>query len=324
MIKIKHILKKTKHIPLPIVPCMLGACTLSTIYSGLGFPFIRHLTIFFATIVVLAYLIKIILHPTVMKDEYKAPVTSSLYPGICMVSMVIGSYIYTYNNFIGKGIWTIAIGFHILHIFIFTYLHFIKSRDINTFLPTWFVTYNGIMVSSVVGVGMNADKFLTFIVYYGIFIYFIILPIMIWRLIKFEIKDTMQHGTAILLGPCSLCIVSYINIIKEPNPILVWILYICVLLSLGYILIRLPKFFSYAFTPAFAGLTFPMAIGTVATQKMLVFLNETGGNEIIIKIIKQLEGIQIYLTTAIISFVLFNFIRLFRMHFEEEKAVKNL
>ncbi|WP_250278555.1 TDT family transporter [[Clostridium] colinum] len=317
MIKIRRIIDKTKHIPLPVVPCMLGACTLSNVYNGLGFSFIRHLTVFFAILVVLSYITKIIMHPTVIKEEYKNPVTCSLYPGICMVSMVIGSYFYDYSTFLGKTIWIIAIVFHSIHIFLFTYLHFIKSRDINTFLPTWFVTYNGIMVSSVVGDNMQADKFLTFIVYYGILIYFLILPVMVWRLLKFEIKDTMQHGTAILLGPCSLCIVSYINIIKNLNIVLVWILYICVLLSLLYVLVRLPKFFSYAFTPAFAGLTFPMAIGTVATQKMVFYLNNTG-YESIASIFKQLEGIQIYITTAIIGFVLFNFVRLLRLHFVKE------
>ena len=233
-----------------------------------------------------------------------------------MVSMVIGSYIYEYFTVFAKAIWIIAIIIHIIHIIVFTYLHLIKSRDINTFLPTWFVTYNGIMVSSVVGANMNANKFLTFIVYYGILIYFLILPFMIWRFRKFEIKDTMQHGTAILLSPCSLCVVSYINIIQNPNFILVWILYICVLLSLLYILLKLPKFFSYAFTPAFAGLTFPMAIGTVATQKMIFYLNNTG-YESISKILKQLEGIQIYITTAIIGFVLFNFIKLLRANFKK-------
>lgn len=314
LIKIRRIFDKTKHIPLPIVPCMLGACTLSNIYNGLGFSFVRHLTTFFAILVVLSYIAKIIIYPNVIKEEYKNPVICSLYPGIYMVSMVIGAYFYGYFNTFGKTIWITAIVFHIIHIFIFTYLHLIKSRDINTFLPTWFVTYNGIMVSSVVGFNMNAEKFLTFIVYYGIVIYFFILPIIIWRLIKFEIKDTMQHGTAILLGPCSLCIVSYINIIKNPNVILVWVLYICVLLSLIYVLIMLPKFFSYAFTPAFAGLTFPMAIGTVATQKMVLYLNNTG-NEIMANIFRQLEGIQIYITTAIIGFVLFNFVRLLRLHF---------
>ncbi len=138
--------------------------------------------------------------------------------------------------------------------------------------------------------------FYIYLFYYGIFIYFLILPFMLWRLVKFEIKDTMQHGTAILLGPCSLCIVSYINIIKSPNTVLVWVLYICVLLSLIYVLIMLPKFFSYAFTPAFAGLTFPMAIGTVATQKMIFYLNNTG-YENIANIFKQLEGFLFFYTS---------------------------
>ena len=188
---------------------MLGACTLSNIYNGLGFSFIRHLTTFFAILIVLSYIIKIIFHPSIIKEEYKNPVTCSLYPGICMVSMVIGAYFYDYFNIFGKIIWITSIVFHIIHIFIFTYLHFIKSRDINTFLPTWFVTYNGIMVSSVVGVNMNANKFLIFIVYYGIFIYFLILPFMLWRLLKFEIKDTMQYSFS--LDTIYLCfIISYL------------------------------------------------------------------------------------------------------------------
>ncbi len=314
MIKIRNLFEKTKHIPIPLLPCMLGAYTLSNIYSGLGFTFIRHFTVFLAIVVLFAYLTKILIHPKLIKDEYLNPMTSSLYPGICMVCMFIGAYIYDYFNILGKVIWLIAIIFHIIHIIVFTYLHFIKSRDINTFLPTWFVTYNGIMVSCVVGGNISGNGFLKYIVYYGIFIYFLLLPIMLWRLVKFEIKDTMQHGTAILLGPCSLCIVSYINIIKNPNIVLVWILYICVLLSLIYVLVRLPKFFSYAFTPAFAGLTFPMAIGTVATQKMIFFLNNTR-YESIAKIFKQLEGVQIYITTAIIGFVLFNFVRYLRLNF---------
>ncbi len=57
-----------------------------------------------------------------------------------------------------------------------------------------------------------------------------------------------------------------------------------------------------------------MAIGTVATQKMIFYLNNTG-YENIANIFKQLEGIQIYITTAIIGFVLFNFIRFLRVNF---------
>ncbi len=290
---------------------MLGACTLSNVYNSLGFSFVRHITMFFGLIVVILYIFKIMLHKDIAKQEYNSPLTSSLYPAMCMITMVLGAYYYEYFAF-GKIIWLIAFILHIIHIIFFTYLHFIKSRDIKTFLPTWFVTYNGIMVSSVVGANMNFDKFLAFIVYYGIIIYFIILPFMIIRLKKVEIKDNMQHSTAILLGPCSLCVVSYINIIKDINLILLIILYICVILSLIYIIIKLPRFFSYKFAPTFASLTFPMAIGIVATQKMEL-VSENFNYKYLAYLLNQLEGIQIYLTTAIIAFVLFNFIKMIKL-----------
>ena len=152
----------------------------------------------------------------------------------------------------------------------FTFKNVIKERNINTFVPSWFVTYNGIMVSCVVGAGYGYNDILKFIVYYGILIYIIIIPIMIYRLLTVEVKDQVYHTMAVVLAPCSLCVVSYINVIAEPNRILLYFLYLCVLASLAFIIVKLPKFFRYSFTPGFAGFTFPMAIGVVATGKMAV------------------------------------------------------
>ena len=63
------------------------------------------------------------------------------------------------------------------------------------------------------------------------------------------------------------------------------------------------------FNPGFAGLTFPMAIGIVASTKMSAFLIAQG-NESFGSIVKEISGIQIYITTAIIGFVLYNFARM--------------
>ena len=69
------------------------------------------------------------------------------------------------------------------------------------------------------------------------------------------------------------------------------------------------------FTPAFAGLTFPMAIGVVASGKMSGYLLNNGvigfGN-----FVKQVQGMQIYFTTAIIGMVLFNFFIMFKNSFK--------
>ena len=90
----------------------------------------------------------------------------------------------------------------------------------------------------------------------------------------------------------------------------VWLLiflYFCVLASLLFIILKLPKFFSFAFTPGFAGMTFPMAIGIVASTKMAGYLTGAG-QEALAGVVKQISGIQIYLTTMIVGYVLLNFV----------------
>lgn len=119
----------------------------------------------------------------------------------------------------------------------------------------------------------------------------------------------MYHTQAIVLAPSSLCVVSYLNVIKEPNLILVSALYIAALCALAFIIYKIPAFFSFDFNPGFAGLTFPMAIGIVASIKMSAFLTAQG-YEFLGSIVKELSGIQIYMTTAIISFVLYNFAKM--------------
>ena len=297
---------RLERMPVPVLPTFVGALTLSNVLSGMGYTWIRHGTMWAATIILLLYIIKIVKFPKTCLKEYQTVVPCSLYAAFTMITMILGSYYFDYIPALGKGLWAAAICIHAVHILIFTYRNVIAKRDINTFVPSWFVTYNGIMVSCVVGGAMNAAGVLKYIVYYGIAIYFIIVPIMIWRLLKVEVKAPVYHTMAVLLAPCSLCVVSYLNVIPNPNAGLLYVLYGCVLASLLFIIVKLPKFFAFPFTPGFAGMTFPMAIGIVASTKMAGFLTNAG-NEALAGVVKQISGIQIYLTTMIIGYVLLNF-----------------
>ena len=298
---------RLERMPVPVLPTFVGALTLSNVLSGMGYTWIRHGTMWAATVILLLYIIKIVKFPKVCLKEYQTVVPCSLYAAFTMITMILGSYYFDYIPALGKGMWAAAICIHAVHILIFTYRNVIAKRDINTFVPSWFVTYNGIMVSCVVGGAMNAAGVLKYIVYYGIIIYFIIVPIMIWRLLKVEVKAPVYHTMAVLLAPCSLCVVSYLNVIPNPNAGLLYVLYGCVLASLLFIILKLPKFFSFPFTPGFAGMTFPMAIGIVASTKMAGYLTGAG-QEALAGVVKQISGIQIYLTTMIIGYVLLNFV----------------
>ena len=298
-------MERLERMPVPVLPTFVGALTLSNVYSGLGYAWVRHITMWTATIILLLYIMKLVTYTKTCVGEYKNTVPCSLYAGFNMVIMILGSYYYEFSPVVGKTMVTAAVILHAFHILLFTYRNVIKERNINTFVPSWFVTYNGIMVSCVIGAGMGLG-FLKYIVYYGIAVYIVIIPIMIWRLITVEVKPTVYHTMAVVLAPCSLCVVSYLNVIENKNAVLVYVLYACVLASLAFIVIKLPKFFSFQFTPGFAGLTFPMAIGIVASNKMAGFLTAQG-QEGLASMVTQLAGIQIYLTTFIIGYVLVNF-----------------
>ena len=300
---------RLERMPVPVLPTFVGALTLSNVLSGMGYTWIRHGTMWAATIILLLYIIKIVKFPKTCLKEYQTVVPCSLYAAFTMITMILGSYYFDYIPALGKGLWAAAICIHAVHILIFTYRNVIAKRDINTFVPSWFVTYNGIMVSCVVGGAMNAAGVLKYIVYYGIAIYFVIVPIMIWRLLKVEVKAPVYHTMAVLLAPCSLCVVSYLNVIPNPNAALLYVLYGCVLASLLFIILKLPRFFSFSFTPGFAGMTFPMAIGIVASTKMAGYLTGAG-QEALAGVVKQISGIQIYLTTMIIGYVLLNFVNM--------------
>lgn len=201
-------MERLERMPVPVLPTFVGALTLSNVYGGMGYTWIRHLTMWTATAIILLYVIKIVKFPGTCKKEYEAVVPCSLYAGFTMVLMILGSYYFDYVPALGKGIWMAALAVHAVHILIFTYRNVIKKRDINTFVPSWYVTYNGIMVSCVVGGAMNAEPVLKIVLYYGIAVYFVILPFMLRRLAAVEVKPAVYHTMAVLLAPCSLCVVK--------------------------------------------------------------------------------------------------------------------
>lgn len=301
--------ERLKNMPVPVVATMLGAATLSNVYQGLGYGWVRHLTMWATTAVLLFYIGKIILYPSIVREEYKNTVPASLYAGLTMVTMILCSYYKEWIPGPARVVLVAAVCIHAVHILVFLFRNVFHGVNLDTFVPSWFVTFNGIMVSTVVGFAMLPPFMAKAVLFWGLGIYTVTIPFMVWRLVTREVKPGMLHTQAIVLAPCSLCIASYLNLAAEPSIAVVGILYFCVLASLIFIVLKLPVFFSVPFAPGFAGLTFPMAIGIVASNKAAAYFTGAG-QEILGSFITQVAGIQIYLTTAIIGMVLFGFLKL--------------
>lgn len=303
--------ERLKNMPIPVVATMLGAATLSNIYQSLGYDWVRHLTMWVSTIVLVFYIGKIILYPSVVKNEYKNTVPASLYAGVTMVTMILCSYYKVWFPTAAKYILIAAVCIHAIHILVFLFNNVFHGVNLDTFVPSWFVTFNGIMVSTVVGADMLPSVMKTAVLCWGLGIYAITIPFIVWRLATREVKAPVYHTQAIVLAPCSLCIASYLNLAAEPNNLVVGLLTICVMASLLFIVVKLPSFFSVPFYPGFAGLTFPMAIGIVATNKASAYF-AGAGQEMVGNVLRQIAGFQIYLTTAIIGMVLMGFFKMLK------------
>lgn len=309
----KNTLKQfLNKIPVSILPAMVGAGTLANIYQGFGFNLIRHITIWLGAFIFLLYILKIILLREVCGKEYKSPAQASLYAGLGMTLMVTGSYFYGYHTLVGKGIWFAGCIMHIIQILIFSYRHVIRQFSWESFLPSWFVTYNSILVACVSGAAMGEEQFLTYLMYYGLTIYAVLLPLMLYKIVKFKLKKSELHTSAVFLSPCSLCLISYIQLSDAPNVAVTSILYGMILLTLLYILWNIPKFFSVEFHPGFAGLTFPMAVGTLASGRISEFY-QSNGLQMPSRISAEISGIQLYITTVFIGFVLYGFLKMLLM-----------
>ena len=64
-------MKRLEKMPVPTLPTFVGALTLSNIYSGMGYAWVRHITMWAATIILLLYIAKIVMFPKTCKRNMK-------------------------------------------------------------------------------------------------------------------------------------------------------------------------------------------------------------------------------------------------------------
>ena len=306
-------MRRIEKIPIPVMAACLGTLTLGNVYGSIGFTWLRALCMFVGTVLVLVYTAKIVFFPKAFISEYRQVIPASIYATIPMCLMTLGSYYYEKGLAFGKGIWLFAVGLHFVHILVFTgmhtYGHVIRKKDPLPLMPSWFVTYNGWLAACVTGTAMNAGRLLKGMTVYGCLIYPVLLFFIIRRLLRHPIVDGTYHTMGVLLTPCCFCLIGCINAFEHPAPALVYILYGMVLLTLLYLVTKIPEFFSYDFYPGFAGISFPMALGVVASRKMAEFLTARGWEAGAV-FCTQLSGLQILIASMVVGYVQAMFIRM--------------
>lgn len=311
--------EKIKGLPIGVMATLLSVLTLSNIFATLGFNSLKHIVMNLGIIVIIFGFLKLILYPKQVADELNDTSLASIYPTFCMSMMLIASYYVKYNYILGKSLWLFAIVLNTIIILIFVYNNLIKKFEYAKFLPTFWVAFVGIIVSVITSPAMNSQTLATCIFYFSTIAYFIILPFMIYRLWTKPVADAPYPTLCVMSAPPSLCLVAYLTLFKEPNICITLFLYLIVFVATIYMYTRFPKIFSMKFIPTFAGITFPLAISTLATFKVASFLDSIG-KIAFANLLKEIGSLELIVACAGISFVVYNFTRVFLSIFKSENA----
>ncbi len=270
----KHYIKNLKNMPIALSGLALGILGLGNILANELHAYFKIIAIMIAIGFLLILISKKIFHFTVFKDELKHVVIGSFVPTFTMCLMLLANIIATEYLLLGKILWCYAIILHIIIVVIFFYYRAINF-NFNHILPSWFIPIVGIAVAplSVTNIGMLTVAHIIFYIALGG--YFIVLPIMLYRLIfGAVVLDNQLPSFAVMAAPPNLCLAAYLTAFSDINPVIVNILLpLAIMMTcLVYIFIIRINHFKIKFIPIYASFTFPLSIGATAIIKYAYYL----------------------------------------------------
>jgi tellurite resistance protein TehA-like permease len=257
-----------------------------------------------ASILIAILTYKFIFHRNCLRADLAHPVVGGVVPTYAMAIMVISNSIGQFSPMWGDAVWLLAVMLHMLFLVSFIY-HRSREFELHHMIPSWFIPPIGIVVADVSYSGNVAlEPLATGALVFGIGMYAVMLPTMIYRLVfAHEIPDAAKPTLAILAAPASLSLAGYLSVSTDPSAVLVALLFgIAVLMTL-VIYLSFIKLLQLPFSPGYAAFTFPMVIGATALYKLEAWMVTIGASNNAVKQIHWLANIELLIATIVVSYV---------------------
>ena len=305
---------KLARIPTPVAGLALAIASLGWSLEN-ALPLEHHAQwagAWIAAVMLLGLALKFIRHPRLLRDDLAHPVVGSVVPTAAMGWMVISHSLGQWNALLGQGLWLLAILMHGIFLACFIY-HRAKQFALHHMVPSWFVPPVGLIVADVAFPGGAMRPLAEALLYFGLLVYAVMLPAMLYRLIFCaDVPELAKPTVAILAAPASLSLAGYLTVAEEPSMLLVGLLAgIAVLMTLLiYVaflhLLRLP------FNPGYAAFTFPMVIGATALFKLAHQLQIWGLAPDEIAWVGQLAQLELVIATLVVGYVSLRYLHHYR------------
>ncbi len=291
-----------KKIPLPMAGVMLGFAALGNLLQSYS-ETIRLACGFISLILGLLLICKIIMYPSMIKEDMQNPIMAGVAATFPMALMLLATYA---KVFLGQGsiyIWYLGILIHLALIIYFT-INFILKFNIKKVFTTYFIVYVGIAVSSVSAPAFEKTNVGTLAFWFAFISCLLLLVVVTYRYIKFkDIPNGAKPLFCIFAAPVSLCLAGYMQSVQTKSLSMVIFLGTLSLVLYIIVLFKLPKLLKLQFFPSYSAFTFPFVISGIAMKMTMGYLSKLGYN------VGFLKYIVLFQTIIAASLVLYAFYR---------------
>ncbi len=203
--------------------------------------------------------------------DIRHPLSGSLMAPMSMALLILCDYLAVISPLIAYPIWALALMLHVTMMVLFFSFQ-LGNFKMSNIVPSWFLYPVGVISSSLAGTQFGHNLFSETLVEICVAIYFIMLPVVLYRLVFFGSLPRRARPTlAIMAAPINLTLATYLVNFPTPDPILTGALAgiaitMTLLIYLCYIrLLRLK------FQPSIAAVTFPSVISAIAMHRLTSF-----------------------------------------------------
>lgn len=259
------------QIPIPMAGVALGLAALGNLLQSIA----GELRIFcgvMSLLLLLLVIAKFIFSPSVVMEDFKNPVIASVSATIFMSVMQLSTYAYHYIGTLAFVIWGMAVAAHIALIIHYTKSFLLRFR-LDEIFPTCFITYVGIVVTSVTSPTFGMEAFGRAIFWFGLLSYIIMFALISLRYFKHEVHESLKPLFCLYTAPMSLTITGYMAVMGEKNLAAMIVMEILAQMLYLAVLTQLPKLMRLQFYPSYAAFTFPFVITATALKQVLAHLS---------------------------------------------------
>lgn len=268
-----------KKLPVPICGLALGFAILGNLLASYENIY-RYFCGILSFILLVLFTIKVITDVSSFKKELENPVAFSVLPTYSMALVLLSAYIKPFVSYFATCLWVFSLILHFIIVIGFIKA-FVLKFNIKTVFPSWFIPFVGFVVGSVTSPAFGQKGIGQALFYFGFLLYLILLPIVLYRVIKIkQIPEAALPTLTIFCAPISLCLVGYLSAFDKKNEILISIMLILCVVSYLLVLYSMTKTLRSRFYPSYSAFTFPMVISAVAFKTSSAYL-EQGYNNIL-------------------------------------------